>query len=322
MSMRSRSLRRSASYIQSLPGQAWSMALWLAVSMLSRLLQALGDRAPLTDWVPQITFQALFLVAILVWPRTRRDWLPLFLLFSQVLIAYSLMLTTTTPADQLSSAIGLIIAVIYAGIWWRGWLPYVIAATGSLMYLHAASRLGTVQELDNVWLALTIALFGIAFGFNILSRRIAEQITRDALTGVLNRTALEQYLDIEGRGGRATAPRALISIDLDGFKAVNDSQGHAAGDALLRDCADAWQGQLRSDDMLFRVGGDEFLVIATKCTPSVAARIVDRLGSVSPIGISAGVAPWEDGAEFDDAIREADRLMYADKGRDRPQPGG
>jgi len=113
-------LGRAGSYLRSLPDQAWSMALWLAASILSRLLQGLVDRAPFTDWVPQIAFQILFLIAILVWPRTRRNWLPLFLLFSQILIAYSLMLTNTMPAGQLSSAIGVFIAVIYAGIWWRG----------------------------------------------------------------------------------------------------------------------------------------------------------------------------------------------------------
>lgn len=186
------------------------------------------------------------------------------------------------------------------------------------MYLHAASRLGTVEELDDVWLGLTVALFGIAFAFSILSRRTDDQITRDALTGVLNRTALNQYVDVEGRGGRASSTRALISIDLDGFKAVNDSQGHAAGDAVLKNCVVVWQAQLRSDDLLFRVGGDEFLVIATKCSPSMAARIVDRLRGISPAPISVGIAPWPEGTDFDDSLREADRLMYADKDRHRP----
>lgn len=309
-----RAWSRAIRYLQQLPGPAWSMALWLAVSMLSRLLQGLSDRVPVTDWIPQLAFQSAFLAAILVWPRTRRNWLPLFLLASQVLIAYSLMLTNTTPAGQLSNAIALIIAVIYAGIWWHGWLPYAVATAGSLMYLHAAARLGTVEELDNVWLALTIGLFGVAFGINVLSVRTAAQITRDVLTGALNRAALNQYVDIEGRGGRSTNPRALISIDLDGFKKVNDTHGHAAGDAVLVDCVRAWQDNLRGDDLLFRVGGDEFLVVAPKCSPLMAARLIERLRDGSPFDFSAGTAEWPEGADFDAALLEADRRMYTDKG--------
>ena len=304
---------RARAYLRQLPGPAWSMALWLAVGMISRALQGAVDPVPPQDWLPQILFQGMCLVAILVWPRTRRNWLPLVLLLCQVLIAYSLMLGAATTAGQLGHSIMLVVAVIYSALWWRGWLAFATAAVGSALYAHAASRLGTVEELDDVWLSLTIGLFGVALGFRILAAQTREQVWRDALTGVLNRTALDQYLELEGRGGRSTTPRALVLIDLDGFKAVNDRHGHAAGDALLLSCVGAWQAELRSDDRLFRTGGDEFLVIAPKSEPADAERIAQRLRAVSPSPVSIGLSQWPERGDFDAALRVADERMYEEK---------
>ncbi len=144
----------------------------------------------------------------------------------------------------------------------------------------------------------------------------------DALTGLPNRRALDDQLPREmARALRAETPLCLAIIDIDHFKTYNDTHGHLAGDAVLRDCARAWDGQLRGEDTILRFGGEEFLIILPNCALADAAEIVERLRGATPDGqtCSAGLAVWGRGESVDDLVGRADAALYEAKesGRDR-----
>ena len=137
-----------------------------------------------------------------------------------------------------------------------------------------------------------------------LLRTMAET---DVLTELLNRSTLASRL--ADHAGEST----VALIDLDNFKQYNDRHGHEAGDHLLVDFADALRWSVRKQDMIFRLGGDEFLVLLVGATHDDAEQVLDRLrerwaGVGVPVGFSAGVATGEH-----DLMRLADERMYAAK---------
>jgi diguanylate cyclase (GGDEF)-like protein/PAS domain S-box-containing protein len=138
---------------------------------------------------------------------------------------------------------------------------------------------------------------------------------RDALTGIPNRRAWEVALERAVHDARHTGrPLAVAVIDLNDFKAVNDSHGHDAGDRLLERAAAAWQGQLRGSDLLARIGGDEFAVLLPDCAGGDVDAVVRRLrGALAhPAGCAIGVALWA-GDTPSELMRRADEALYADK---------
>lgn len=149
----------------------------------------------------------------------------------------------------------------------------------------------------------------------------------DALTGLSNRRhfnhALEDAVGLAGPGNRL----ALVMIDLDRFKAVNDTLGHPVGDALLCLVAQRLRREVRDDDILARLGGDEFIVLArhNNNAEALATRVVDNLsrpflveGSIVNIGASIGIAyNTVDGTTADDLMRHADLALYEAKASGR-----
>lgn len=110
-------------------------------------------------------------------------------------------------------------------------------------------------------------------------KRLLQKIaTHDDLTGILNRRALLQALDIEmNRTLRYGRPLSVLMLDLDGFKEVNDSMGHAAGDEVLRQLVDRIASKLRDPDLLGRLGGDEFGIILPETDLDHAIRVAQRV---------------------------------------------
>jgi diguanylate cyclase (GGDEF)-like protein/PAS domain S-box-containing protein len=144
----------------------------------------------------------------------------------------------------------------------------------------------------------------------------------DALTGLPNRRALDEQLSVEmTRARRSRAPLCLAVLDLDRFKTYNDSHGHLAGDRLLRECAEAWDSELRGGDMVARFGGEEFVAVLPDCSLDLAETIVERLRATMPAGqsCSAGLAAWDFAESVEDFLGRADNAVYAAKegGRDR-----
>lgn len=157
--------------------------------------------------------------------------------------------------------------------------------------------------------------------------RAEYRATHDELTGLPNRALLEDRLQLALKKTARRAGRiAVIFIDLDGFKAINDNFGHDAGDALLRDLADCLQQRLRASDTVARLGGDEFILLVEDCgsAEEVAAVIEQLMGCVGRyygvgdyqtyVSWSCGVAMYpEDGTDAVTLIQHADTAMYQAK---------
>ena len=142
---------------------------------------------------------------------------------------------------------------------------------------------------------------------------------RDPLTRLLNRRAFVHRLDAAGRRCAAAGePLALAYCDLDGFKGINDSRGHAAGDEVLRAFADALARSVRHDDAVFRIGGDEFALVLENCGREAALEVVERAleQTAAAARASFGVAVHLPGERVDSEhlLRRADGAMYAAKG--------
>ncbi len=163
-----------------------------------------------------------------------------------------------------------------------------------------------------------------------LRRRLAEveQLAdRDPLTPVLNRRAFMRELSRAcAFCARYEAPASLVYFDLDGFKAVNDRHGHAAGDAVLEAVARGLLDHVRESDVVARLGGDEFAVLLAQAEAEAArakaASLVAALerepvgveGAAIMLSISAGVRAYEPGMEPARWLAEADAAMFVRKG--------
>ncbi len=141
----------------------------------------------------------------------------------------------------------------------------------------------------------------------------------DPLTGVGNRRAWDRLLDAEeARCRRYGSVASLVAIDLDELKRVNDTQGHAAGDRLLRRTAQVLDACRRAADVVARLGGDEFGVLAVECDEPAAKVLADRLrGALAVAGIRASVghATRRRSGTLAQAWSAADAEMYAQKRR-------
>jgi diguanylate cyclase (GGDEF)-like protein/PAS domain S-box-containing protein len=150
-----------------------------------------------------------------------------------------------------------------------------------------------------------------------MREELRRRATHDELTGCLNRAAITRSLEQDiAEGGE----RAVLFIDLDGFKEVNDEHGHAAGDELLRAVAGHLRASVRADDHVGRLGGDEFLIVCPQMEEASARVLADRLavsaaagalGRAADVRASVGVA-WSRGATVDaeTLLARADHAMY------------
>lgn len=144
----------------------------------------------------------------------------------------------------------------------------------------------------------------------------------DALTALPNRRSWDEELGRElARARRAQLPLCIAVLDLDHFKNFNDSNGHQAGDRLLRQAATSWKLALRASDFLARYGGEEFAALLPACDLEEAMNVIERLREVTPYGqtVSAGIAQWNGHESADALIDRADLALYNAKrsGRNR-----
>jgi diguanylate cyclase (GGDEF)-like protein len=192
----------------------------------------------------------------------------------------------------------------------------LITELAALLVLGA----GTVAPAQFAVSAGTTVVTGAVVG--LLSARLRTLTLTDELTGLPNRRALDLTLHDRLTRHRGRPSVAVLSADLDGFKKLNDTLGHAAGDALLREVAQLWAGVLRKRDVLARMGGDEFIVVLPDCDDVQAQAVAARMVAVVPPPVSAciglKVVPGGRGAlpvDIAQLLADVDAALYEGKSR-------
>ena len=245
------------------------------------------------------------------------------------------LLNTRTPGE-LRLGILYVIPVLLAA--WHDGMDWGIAfalATSLLRFSVGIDQMPASTLLDYRVLneVAYLAVVGVAIAGLSQLRHTHSQLeqlaTQDSLTNVLNARAFSHELAQElSRNRRYGRPLALIYLDLDDFKSVNDAHGHATGDAVLRLVADAMRGAVRQADVVGRLGGDEFGVLMPETDGDVAHAAANRLvicirtvfrGTPSVTASIGVVAVSGTEAGTDELLRKADQAMYAAKraGKDR-----
>ena len=235
--------------------------------------------------------------------------------------AAALALVTTAAAvgasSQIDFAVFYIWVVVYAALFFS---PVATVAYAGAVGVIYAVLLGIGPAVNNpqaAWLVIfggeTVA-GAVVLGLVSVLRSDAR---KDPLTGLANRRSWDERLEEEiERTRRAGTALSVAMIDLDNFKAVNDRQGHDAGDLLLQELSAAWQGVVRGGgDFLARLGGDEFGLLVPGSDASGARRLANRLVEVAPEGVaySIGVATWDGEETAGNLLRRADQTMYREK---------
>ena len=227
------------------------------------------------------------------------------------------------PGARLAGLIGLIVIAIHVVrcIW-------AIPIIGGDMTVTSFNGIQAALMLAQVFLGMAWNFGFLLMAMDRLRSEVADLALVDDLTGVANRRHLIQRLMEEcARSERSGEPFALLVIDLDGFKTINDTHGHAAGDACLQHFTLMAQTRLRPGDLLARTGGDEFCIVLPSSSVRegimIARRVLDVCrqdaegcaGFDIPIAVSIGVAEWtpEIGRFPESLIAAADEALYAAK---------
>lgn len=226
---------------------------------------------------------------------------------------------------------------VYLVAWAGGFRHGLAAAILAAMMWFVSGLLGTPAHAARWFLLLNGSTRFLTYLLVVyLTARVralllheAESARREPLTGLLNRHAFQEIGHGEVlRASRYHHPLAVVFVDLDRFKQLNDSHGHEAGDRALRAVGRALSGALRSTDFVARLGGDEFGIIlpeidqigAAATGDKLAAQVAAALSEFAPVSASIGMAWFERaGTDFEGLLKEADSVMYRIK---RARAGG
>ena len=228
-------------------------------------------------------------------------------------------------------AIGVLLVIVAVGglvhDWF--WAAVVIIAIDVVWILCAAAWgipvppatfISQILKANALAMVLNVARTSTVHRFEQARLEVHRMATTDELTGLANqRGLLEVAREYPERQGGQPLDLAVVYVDVDGLKSVNDTHGHAAGDELIRSVADVLRGAFRPVDTIARVGGDEFAILLASPNPEFAQALVNRVHErLAEVGVSAsiGTASSTPGAmevDLPDLLARADAAMYAVK---------
>lgn len=213
----------------------------------------------------------------------------------------------------------------------EGTIGVGVVATVALAVALAVRPAGfdfiTLVEVTLVNAGVSVAARGLRRGRDRLIAELERVASTDGLTGLANRGTFEQVAErLVRRAQIDKTPLALVIFDIDHFKQLNDTLGHAVGDAALRGFAATLQTQSRPTDLIARIGGEEFVAVMPGIHADEAGAFAERVGEAlrgvhggvgARLTVSAGVAPMGADDTVDSLLREADHALYAAKGAGR-----
>lgn len=292
------------------------LVIGLALSM--RSAATMSGRAP--PRILMILFGATGagLVALLLFDPYDVRWTVAAMGMARILCLLSLTWLVTGIARRERLMTAGIMAVIFALSTIAFLLNMVLNLIGfTFPAWHAQASLMAHWAVGTAIIMVTLTHFSLLLiESERTQRELREQACRDSLTGALNRFGLDQS------GIARHGPVALLLIDLDRFKSLNDTQGHAAGDMVLRLLVDLAQAELGARGQVVRIGGDEFLCVLPAATHAEAEAlgkalsqrfdraVVAAVDSPSPPSLSIGIATGSADKGLDRLIRQADEAMY------------
>ncbi len=281
-------------------GSSWSDALPLPAALLFGLAQLLGQKKK--SRYNRLSLGSGCALIMLVITATGAENSPFLFLFLLPILSYGLEKDYFCARWAMFINGSYYVFLIILALW-RGNVFALSYLTGILTTSYAIEK---VIEHNLGFLEWQI-------------HTLSKQAFRDPLTGLLNRNALKQ---IAPEFITRKIPFALLIADLDNFKCYNDRRGHLAGDSLLREVARILQDSFRSQDLIFRYGGDEFLILIPEGDLALSEQLIERLKKnlhlalEGAVGISCGFSLFPREAEkLENLLQIADERLYAEKAR-------
>lgn len=320
---------------------AWrtSAVLFTATGLacLVQVATGLFDHAVKSPGVVAAAAVASLLLAVVWWTMGERNADTKWLHVGQ-LTSYALLTIVLAQAPSIASHLGVayLLPLIFAALFMssRSLLFYIGLSIG---FIVASSIAYADESISVLPVAMTIAAlvstagltFYVRLQLDAIGRQSARLSGRDALTGLPNLRPLYERLDVMiNRAARDDGALAVVMLDLEGFKRVNDQYSHSVGDQTLRAVADAMAAIVRRNELVARRGGDEFAVVTDTADPVEIEAMIDRLSTAiadarlamlpdAPTGVTAGWSVYQDGDDIGHLLSRADHALNEAKAESR-----
>ncbi len=260
---------------------------------------------------------AILLFALVIW-FLRANRSPTTLIICSILLIFLFGISSSVTDARVDA-----LATGFFYVWLAAYLSFAVQRRVGLALVGLSSvsyLLGLisshVRQPMAPWILVTVTSFAIYFEMSRLRLATDRLIETDHLTGLMNRRGFMAVADRElARASRGGPGFTLAIVDLDHFKDLNDSKGHLAGDALLKEVAKVWLENMRATDYLFRIGGDEFVFLFDNTNRPTSSLLADRIMSKTPWKFSVGISPSRQGDDINTILRLADEALYEAKRR-------
>jgi len=258
----------------------------------------------------------MLVLAILLWfpaRHSRGDWALDVAVVIGIAVAGGGTFLLANDTGLVTVGFGLILFAVFAAYF----RPYdrFLAELVLMLSVYLFCLLANPAYLRPIYfLLVAIVVTTVSMMVALMARQLRELALQDTLTGLLNRRGLDLMAEqIRASAQRSGAPVTVGILDLDDFKALNDTEGHSVGDQRLIDVADDWRTSVRRGDIVARFGGDEFVVVLAGVEPEEARQLAARVAVRRPGAWSIGFAHWDPSEDLYVAVHRADEALYERK---------